>query len=89
MSSKVTLLQTLSDPKNRHVSFKFFKFSLLLVVLPIGFLLLSARLRILSLETSAILSVVMVNAIMAVYAIGAYREDVDDFKQATSDKKKD
>jgi hypothetical protein len=91
---KVTLFQILADPKNRAVSSKFFKFAFLMILAPIGFLLLSLKIRLLSMEASAVIAVLMVNVIMGVYAMGAYREEAEDYKQVQTtkpivDKKKD
>jgi len=73
---KVTLFSTLADPKNREVAQKFFKFTFLMIFLPIGFMLASMKSRILSVEVSAIIAVVMVNVIMGFYAFAAYKEEV-------------
>jgi hypothetical protein len=85
---KVTLLQILADPKNRQVSSKFFKFSFLLIFIPIGFMLLSIKTRFLSVEIAAIVAVIMVNVIMGYYALGAYREELDEFKDSQAPNKK-
>lgn len=83
---KLSLLQILADPRNRSVSSKFIKFAVLMILLPLGFLLLSMRLGIFSVEVSAIISVVLVNVVMGIYALGAYREEDIDSSRKDSQK---
>ena len=85
---KVTLMQTLADPKNRQVASKFFRFTILMIFLPIGFLLACIKTRMVSIEIAAIFAVVLVNIIMGFYAYGAYREDVQETKVPESSTKK-
>ena len=82
--SKPTLSQILADPKNRQVSTRFFKFAFLIFLLPVGFLLLALRSQLLSVQTAGILAVLFVNVIMGIYALGAYREDLADWKEGNA-----
>ena len=84
----MTIFQVLADPKNRAVSGKFFRFTFLMIFLPLGFLLASIKARLMSVEASAIVAVVLVNVIMITYAVGAYREEVSDYKQEAVGTKK-
>ena len=84
------MLQVLADSKNRQVSAKFFKFTLLMFLVPIGFLLVSIRTNLVSAQTAGIIAVLLMNAIMGVYAIGAYREEAtewNELSQKEGDKK--
>ena len=85
LARKPTLINTLSDPKNRQVSAKFFKFSFLLVSLPIGFLLGSIKGGWLSVQSAGIMSVVIVNTIIGIYAALAYKEEVADWNRVSND----
>lgn len=79
-SKKLTLLQILADPKNRETSVKFFRFSFLMLFLPIAFLFGALRTGMLSTQFAGIAAVILVNVIMIAYAVGAYREEVSDYK---------
>jgi hypothetical protein len=79
--AKPTLLGILAYPTNRSVSAKFFRFSFMLLILPLGFILLNMRVKIVSLEISAIIAVFLLNAIMGVYAWEAYWEEVKDYNK--------
>ena len=76
-----TLLGILAHPNNRSVSAKFFQFSIVLIIIPIGFLLLNMKLGIITVEISAIFSVLLVNVILGVYAWGAYREELREYEE--------
>ena len=85
---KLTLPQILADPKNKQVSSRFFNFAFLMFLVPIGVLVLILQLRLMSVQSAGILAVVLVNVIMAMYAVGAYREEVADWKEDMSANKK-
>jgi hypothetical protein len=80
-ASKTSLLGILADPKNRAVAGKFFRFSFMLILGPLGFLFVSTRMKLLSIDTSAIFAVILTNLIMGVYAWEAYREEVRDYRE--------
>ena len=46
-------------------------------------MLVSVKTNLFSMETSAIIAVVLVNILMIAYAVGAYREEVADYHEAT------
>lgn len=83
---KLTLVQILADPKNQKVSTRFIKFAFLMILLPLGFLLLSMRLGLFSVEVSGVVSVILVNVTMGFYAFGAYSEEEDNTRQKVSPK---
>ena len=68
-------MQILSDPKNREVSAKFFRFSFIMILVPLAFLLTSMKTGFMSTQTAGIVAVIMVNVIMATYALSAYAEE--------------
>jgi putative effector of murein hydrolase LrgA (UPF0299 family) len=82
---KLTLSQILADPKNKDVSSKFFNFAFFMI--PIGVLILVIQLDILSVQNAGILAVILVNMIMGVYALTAYREEVSEWKEDRSEGK--
>lgn len=84
---KLTLSQILADPKNKDVSSKFFNFAFLMFLIPIGVLILVIQLDILSVQNAGILAVLLVNVIMGIYALTAYREEVSDWKGGLSEGK--
>ena len=79
-SKELTLLQILADPKNRETSGKFFRFSFLMLFLPIAFLVGALRTGMFSTQSAGIAAVILVNIIMMAYAVGAYRDEVSDYK---------
>ena len=85
---KLTLSQILADPKNKDVSSKFFNFAFLMFLIPIGALILVIQLDILSVQNAGIFAVMLVNVIMGVYAVSAYREEVSDWKDNLSEGKR-
>jgi|LauGreDrversion4_2_1035121.scaffolds.fasta_scaffold49515_1 hypothetical protein len=84
---KLTLSQILADPKNKDVSSKFFNFAFVMFLIPIGVLILVIQLDILSVQNAGILAVILVNVIMGVYALTAYREEVSEWKEDRSEGK--
>jgi hypothetical protein len=72
---KLTLMQILADPKNREVSAKFFRFSFIMILLPVAFLITAMKTSLMSTQTAGIVAVVMVNIIMVTYALSAYAEE--------------
>ncbi len=84
---KLTLSQILADPKNKNVSSKFFNFAFVMFLIPIGVLILVIQLDILSVQNAGILAVILVNVIMGVYALTAYREEVSEWKEGLSEGK--
>jgi hypothetical protein len=84
----MSILKILLDPENSKISLKFFQFSFLLILLPIGFLLLTLRLGLLSPTAAGIFSVILVNVITVLYGVLAYREEKADYEAKESEKKK-
>ncbi len=80
MPQQNDLIQLLSQPQNHAVKTKFFIASSLLFVVPIGMFFLCMKYFLIEMETnrritwSAIISVVLVQVILIVYIVMAYRE---------------
>lgn len=76
------LIQLLSQPQNSAVKTKFFIASSLLFVLPIGMFFLCMKFILVEMEInrritwSAIISVLLVQIILIVYIVMAYREKI-------------
>lgn len=84
-----SLTSILADPRNAAVSQQFFRFALLLFVLPISVLILFIQTGLVSVQVAGIAAVVLVNVIMGVYAYRACQEDVQEWRATLSEGKRD
>lgn len=86
---QASLTQILADPRNSAVSHQFFRFALLLFVLPVSVLILFIQSGLVSVPVAGVLAVVLVNVIMGVYVYKACQEDSLDWKVTLSQGKRD